>query len=444
MHKSVKHHLPAIYLLCMWLCNAGVAQPVSYAYAHTHDANANGLLDAVNVAVNGSLPNPASTISVYLANGDSWQIDSVTTTHDSLFSVHLREDSTIENGRQTGLLPRIRFAPFPTTTQNLDTICLDGASPVISSAQLQSGDSAQPELLIILSEPVNNTSLSTSHSPAKALVLWSCDGVALNCIRQDSLLKASASYSHIGATSLTLQLVDDHRIGSSHYLSLNNDTGSGIVKDYSGNKPLPHNLPVSIAGTGQSSSGDSLEMTLSSHSFNETFDHFEDVLTLRDYSEASSWAQTEGGVLITVPVILPQDPRDKLSVVLSVFDPTGKSVYSRASASDIVPSNGLQTGWISGQQKDLYFYWNGLTNDEEPIKYGKHHLVVRAVVVPDDDEEGDYVDEFMYAAMVENPNSDSACGNCGTGVYMAFIPPVWFRFGTALRRRRSRRKSGKQ
>ncbi|MBD3392412.1 MAG: hypothetical protein GF410_10380 [Chitinivibrionales bacterium] len=419
--------------------------PISFINAL--DMNANGLLDAIGFQIGDTL-NPIDwtsvSVSVYLDSENSWHIDSIIEPSPFSFFLRLREDSTINGGGpQTGVTPRVRFSPFPGTSQDLDTICSDAAGPIVWSAELvpSGGASGQPELHIALSEKVmaaDSTLVSNSEEPSAAFVLWAPTTDGTPWQQQDSLLTASADYFSIGDSTFILQLTSNHGISTSNYLTLN--ANPARFMDLSGNGAQPHNMHRKITVAGQSqgsgSTGQSedMEMTLSTNSISATDSYHESFLMAYDYDTATSRAQL-GGVVVSVPVYLSGESSNIWVAAFSVYAPSGLPVYSRCSNGDVVPSE-WRSNWVQGELKELHFYWNGTTDYDEPMNAGQHRLVVKISEIVGDEQ----TDLYTYTATIENPEEDSNCGNCGTDVYLALIPPAGFGVGSAMKKRRPRRR----
>jgi hypothetical protein len=161
-----------------------------------------------------------------------------------------------------------------------------------------------------------------------------------------------------------------NELTASHYMNFVFDPS--VVIDNSGNKPLENNQKVRVIvdpAIGQ--------IHIGPNPMTPVFDHFEvnRVLTHRNPQQAYHWAKNDGGAVIVANVLMPSTPGYRAEVTLMVFDAVGNLVYDIANHDNVIPPE-----WEQQQQGDedrqLVFYWNGISNDNRAAAPGIYRVIV--------------------------------------------------------------------
>jgi hypothetical protein len=139
--------------------------------------------------------------------------------------------------------------------------------------------------------------------------------------------------------------------------------------------PLNHQVRVEVRGAvGQ--------VRVGPNPIIPVFSHMEPDLVSHDPNEAYQWAKQGGGGIFAAEVVLPGEPGtmnvdNNFSVngVMMIFDAIGNLVYSRKSATNLVPDE-WYSGGVAGERRQLVFYWNGITDKNMKAAPGIYRVIL--------------------------------------------------------------------
>jgi fibro-slime domain-containing protein len=199
--------------------------------ATTVDSDGDGYLDQIELRLNMSTTLPSSltgTISI-THGGTTFVIDSIVShsgSTDSLFTVYLRETSS--GALQTGWKPAITLSGFGDIRDTTGLIAIDGAGPVLQSAQIALGaDDAPDTLIAYFSEPV----LWTSTSATPGTVFYYYRGEVLDPAALSSIPASEMAES----TLFAIVYISDDIRPNAMLDSLQLIGGNTVVRDSAGN-----------------------------------------------------------------------------------------------------------------------------------------------------------------------------------------------------------------
>jgi len=408
-------------------------QEIQLQSAITRDFNANGYLDAVELRFNAPVTfadtfNLQNIAVAYPLDSSNTRFLMFTTdslaplgSPDTVFVVYLQENSSMLSGSaQTGWRPVVSIEGHSevSATRFEST---DGAGPVLWKISPSAG--SLESFTVTFSEPVvdeNGNPFTMAVRPSAIFNTWLVIGRDTT-LADSSWLPFEDTVLAVGPDSLVLKTSGEAVVTGEFLLSIRTSPAA-MLTDTNGNGPSDHNPRVRLSAYGTST-----DITVYPDNLVAVRSHFENHLICRDPGEAYQWARDDGGIAVFVPFDLPTVMTAQVRAALVVCDAAGNSVYGRT-ANDIIPQS-WRDGLVAAGTRQMAFYWNGITDDNKAAR-GTYQITV--ALKPSDGPDA------VYAASVEagGAEGDNACGNCGSGVYMALLPAFGAGLGSYLRKRK--------
>lgn len=365
------------------------SKPAEIVRAITRDTSGNGYLDAIEVVFDKKTSFPdhynfADNITVQYQGTSlsNFDIDTVTSANgtgtDSAFTVHLREDSTLQGGApQTGWLPQISITNAPDIAEGTDT-CEDGAGPVIWSVVktvTSAGDRTSDKVTVTFSEDINDDEFRNSYLPGLTFEVWP-DRTTENPL--DSILIGIDHFENVSSNQLVFFMANGSDLTYYHLVSIKADLPAGtadttsFISDQIGNLPNTTNKRVKVQINGKMD-----DIVVGPNPFSPSFEiDDENIFTVVTPGQAEQWANDHGAA-IYVPIYLPDSLNLKeldkknsgLYIMVRVYDAIGNMTY----CSGYNGNNNntcekervkIPDSWEPGMQTRLELYWNGIIIDK--------------------------------------------------------------------------------
>jgi hypothetical protein len=253
----------------------------------------------------------------------------------------------------------------------------DGAGPVIWSVLKivsSSGDRTNDKVIVTFSEPVfapDGSPLSFSIPPSEMFAVWIYDEFSEKYVRVDSILTGITTLSEAGENTVVFYMTNGENLTANHRFSINTDQAP-VLGDVVQNQPNTENRKVNVdikGALGNISAGPNPMHPVFSHSQND-LEHV-------NPQTAYSWAKNEGGAVMTTEITLSEEDATTLmaSGSMMIFDAVGNLVYSRKSSDNLIPES-WHSDWVQGSNRQLVFYWNGITDRDMRAAPGIYRTVI--------------------------------------------------------------------
>ncbi len=442
MTTHEKSRLSPRVLFAAALLFAALVAPCSATLttAATRDLNANGYLDAVELRFSQPLAFPAgydlSSIIVY-KNLQALRVMFAVATlapaagqTDSIFLLHLEENVLSAPGvPQSGWLPYITISGL--AGESVDNRqCTDGASPLIWEVQKtvsSTNDRTRDKVTVTFSESIaspDGAALGFSTPPRDIFAVWTTRSA--DTVEAATILDGIVNFTEIGDDYVVFYMTNGNDLTGEHYLSIR--TLPPRVADLDGNLPAQDNEKRRVAVRG-----DIGAMVVSPDTITPVQKYAETTLNHRDPGLVDTWIEEDGGLKIIASVALRDpnwQPDFRVTGKIQVYDPSGVIIYVRENTTNLIPDswNDLQSPAVASELRNLVFYWNGIAENGSAITGGPYKLMV---YLDTETHQQKYVGYVWAESGGEGPLS-----NCGTGLYMAFIPAVAVRALRTFRRRK--------
>jgi hypothetical protein len=232
------------------------------------------------------------------------------------------------------------------------------------------GDHTQDEVIVVLSEPFldgagNPFPLTTK--PADLFHVWIKTGSAIT--PGDSIFEGIQNFRFVKDDTLKFNMTNGEELTGNHLLSL--DTTAHLLSDLKQNPVTPENQQVRVKVIGAIGL-----VEVGPNPITPRMDHFENELTAHEPSEVAQWARVGGGMFAT-KLVLSSDMNLPVTGQMMIFDQVGNMVYSRKNNNDLIPSWWRSSDeWITGETRDLVFYWNGVNDRNTKAAPGIYRVIV--------------------------------------------------------------------
>ncbi len=287
--------------------------------------------------------------------------------------------TTLPKIPQTDWLPYISLSGHNDIKDIVNMQCEDGAGPVIwavTKTVSSTGDRSKDKVTVTFSEPITGDggeAFDQGTAPERVFNVYLVKDAG-DTILIDTMLARIKGFSEVGDSALVFYMTNGNDLTGRHWFSIKTSPRP-LLEDLKTNDPNENNQKVRVIVRG-----DIGPISIGPNPMYPTFLHFEpgNVLNYREPEEAFYWAKYDGGAVMVAEIIMP-DPSEDFVVtgVLVVFDAVGNLVYTIRNDNDIIPEKWREPpGWIPGEQKQLVFYWNGITSDNRKAAPGIYRAIV--------------------------------------------------------------------
>lgn len=168
-------------------------------------------------------------------------------------------------------------------------------------------------------------------------------------------------------------------------------------------------------------------------------------------------AYAYGGLTVVAELVVVSDTNMTVAGELCVYDMTKNPVHHRKSEGNLIP-DWWREWWSPGSVHSLQFYWNGVADEGRESPGGTYLLELSLTVSYRHSLEGNKEHRYVHREEIvclpgcgtdttqycdrDELDLHSRCGSCGTGVGLAFLPPIGLRVCRVVRRRRKRKRPG--
>ncbi|MBD3391514.1 MAG: fibro-slime domain-containing protein [Chitinivibrionales bacterium] len=352
----------------------------------TRDYSGNGYLDAFElhftrkIEIPDTLLNDPSNIVIYDAStGVRVEFEETSfksTDSSNFFVLYVSEKQT--NVPQTDWLPYITFSGHEDVQATPNLQCEDGAGPVIWSVTKtvsSVGDRSKDKVTVVFSEDFDGDGGEAFEyggtQPDIVFNVWTVN-VNGDTILIDSMLVGINAFSNMTDNALQFYMTNNNDLTGRNWMSIETSPKARI-EDTRSNDPNDNNQRVRVIVEG-----DLGPIQIGPNPMYPIYDHFEEELSYRDPDLAFAWARDEGGAVMVAEVLMPDSITGdfRITGVLMTFDAVGNLAYSMRNDNDIIPQKWRNEGWDPGEQRQLVFYWNGITNDNRKAAPGIYRAII--------------------------------------------------------------------
>jgi|GEM_PF-3947235 len=367
---------------------------VNLQRAVTRDDDADGYLDAVELHFSRPIKipqdfNAAENIRLWYTYKPTntriafTAVDFQSRDSSTMFILRIAENTTtLENIPQTGWEPFISIENLDKVQDVSQHTCEDGAGPVVwqvIKTVNSAGDRTKDKVTVIFSEPIKgdgNEVFKEAMSPYDVFNVYQVTGSDTSIV--DSMFYGISSFSRVGSDALEFFMTNGNDLTGLHWLNIKTEPKPRIedVKRgemAAGNDPDDKNMKVRVVVKGEIG-----QIKIGPNPMTPVFAHFEDELTYRKPEDAFKWAKEEGGAVMVAEVYLADTAAGgnfKVRASMLIFDAVGNLVYSRKSDDDVIPEQWRNEPW-NNENRQLVFYWNGITNDNRKAAPGIYRTII--------------------------------------------------------------------
>ena len=351
--------------------------------ALTLDRNANGYLDAIKLTFDKKTAFPTEydlskiVLRAYVNGVNTFftvnRIEPAPGDSATEFILYLDENTSQKTG-QTGWLPLLTIDGMSGVERIVNFECSDGAPPVVWEVRKKvnaAGDRTKDIVTVTFSETVfaaDGSPLSGFTPPAVIFYVWVVDNG--DTVKVDSMFAGIDAITEVSGKYVRFSMVNGADLNGNHYVNFIVD--SAALADKAANTPVAYNQKVRVIVEG-----DIGKVHIGPNPMYPVFKHFEPQLTHHNPQEAYQWAKNDGGAVMVAEVYLADTAAQSFKVKASmmVFDAVGNLAYSRTSGDDVIPAEWRNDPW-NNENRQLVFYWNGITNDNRKASPGIYRVVI--------------------------------------------------------------------
>lgn len=360
--------------------------------ASTRDTSGNGYLDAIDITYSKAVAFPAG-YDVLNNVRIEWRgrflvVDSITSMSgaqsDSLFRIHIREDTT-RGEPETAWTPLLSMTGVPEAEDASGFVVSDGAPPVIWTVEKYSGsagDRTKDRVVVTFSETIlqpNGNPFSLTTHPPLVFFVWTQDSAG-TYVQRPEVLEGIMQFAEKRDNKLVFYMTNGRELNGEHHLSI--QYAVPPLGDEVRNTPAPNNRKVRVVVRGAVGS-----LVVGPNPFSPNFfipsregggSGAQTQLVSHPATEVYGWIRDpqKGGVAIkVVDFVLAEDRSAPARAWLMVFDAVGNLVHKR-STEDAIPHDLWDSDWVAGTNRELVFYWNGITDRETRSAPGIYKMVV--------------------------------------------------------------------
>jgi hypothetical protein len=198
--------------------------------------------------------------------------------------------------------------------------------------------------------------------------VWAVNGS--DTVLIDSMFVDIDGIPEVGGKYVRFPMTNGNDLNGSHLVNF--VVEPSMVADMAGNIPTANNQKVRVIVEG-----DIGTIHIGPNPMYPVFDHFEPLLTHHNPQEAYEWAKRDGGAVIVAEVYLADTAAQDFKVRASmlIFDAVGNLAFSTESDDDVIPPEWHDDPW-NNENRQLVFYWNGITNDRRKASPGIYRVIV--------------------------------------------------------------------